>query len=156
MSAATAASKISIGGVGSAALVQDIQELQKLHALAVWDVNSAADSPQHFARNLNAYCFQGAGIAVGTAGVPALKSAASSQLGSQGGTHVTQQDVTIGGIPGAETSYQLASSASGTFNGAQLEVAPKQDEVCVVTESFGEGQSAGDVLSVAAATAEFP
>jgi hypothetical protein len=55
-----------------------------------------------------------------------------------------------------ETSYELTSSSVGTIHGAQLEVVPKLDDVCVVTESFFEGRSGGSVLSVAAATAEFP
>jgi hypothetical protein len=156
VSAQAAASKISINGMSNASLVQDAQELQKLHSVVVWDVNSVADSSQHFARNLNAYCLSGAGIGVGTAGVPDLKTAAAGQLESQGATQVTQQDLTIGGMPGVETSYQLTSSTVGTLYGAQLEVVPKSDDACVVTESWGEGESGGSVLSVAAATAEFP
>jgi hypothetical protein len=142
--------------MSNATLVQDVQTLQKLHAVAVWDVNSAKSSPQHFARNLNAYCFQGAGIDVGAAGLPELKSAVLNVLGGQGATHLTQQDITIGGVPGVETSYQVISSATGTVYGAQLEVVPKQDDTCTVTLSYGSGQSVGSVLSVAAATAEFP
>jgi hypothetical protein len=154
--AAVAASKVSTTDISNASLVQDMQALQKLHAVAVWDVNTAANSSQHFVRNLNAYCFQGAGVDVGAAGVPQLKSNVASQLGSQGLTNITQQDLTIGGIPGVETSYQTTSSTAGTIYGAQLEVVPKLDDVCVVTESYSAGQSAGNVLNVAAATAQFP
>jgi hypothetical protein len=155
LTAAAAAAKISIGRTSSAGLVQDIKSLQKVHAVAVWDVKSAADTPQQFARNLTAYCFQGSGMGVGAAGLPDLKSAVSNAIASQQGTHVVQQDITIGGVPGLETSYQLTSSASGTFYGSQLEVVPKPDDACIVTESWGKGQSGGNVLSVAAATAEF-
>jgi hypothetical protein len=35
-------------------------------------------------------------------------------------------------------------------------VIPRPDDACVVTETFGDGEPAGNVLGVAAATAEFP
>jgi hypothetical protein len=59
-------------------------------------------------------------------------------------------------VPGVETPYQLHSSGAGTIYGSQLEVLPKPDKACFVTVTDGEGQSAGDVLIVAAATVQFP
>ena len=60
------------------------------------------------------------------------------------------------GFPGVEVSYQLSSSGEGTIYGSQLEVMPKPDKACAVAVTVGEGQSAGNILNVAAATAQFP
>ena len=59
-------------------------------------------------------------------------------------------------MPGVETSYQLNSSSAGTIHGSQLEVLPKPDKACFVTLTVVHGQSADNILSVAAATAQFP
>jgi hypothetical protein len=55
-----------------------------------------------------------------------------------------------------ETSYQLSSSSEGTIYGSQLEVLPKPSKACFVTVTAGKGESQGNVLRVAAATAKFP
>jgi hypothetical protein len=59
-------------------------------------------------------------------------------------------------VPGVETSYQDHSSSEGTVYGSQLEVMPGPDKICIVTVTFGRGQSESDVVSTAAATAQFP
>jgi hypothetical protein len=151
---ASAAKKLSLKGVDASTLTQDMQSLQKLHAVFVYDVKSAVDSRQHFASNLNAYCDTSGVTDVGAAGVPLIKAAAAAEFEKAGATHVTQKDLTIGGVPGVETSYQL-SSATGTIDGSQLEVLPKPDKGCFVTVTVGEGQSAAKAISVAAATAQF-
>lgn len=157
VSAQVAASKISTTATSNATLVQDIEKLQKLHAVAVWDVKSAVNSPQQFARNLNAYCVHPTGITVvGAASVPQLRAAVAQEYEQQGMTHITQQDLTIGGVPGVETSYQVTSPTEGTIYGSQLEVLPKPNEICSVSLAVGAGESAGNILSTAAATAQFP
>jgi hypothetical protein len=151
----SAASKIHLSGLSASTLVHDMEALQHLHAVIVFDIKSAVDSPEHFARNLNAYCTASGVTDVGAAGIPLLKTAAAAEFEKAGATHVTQKDVEIGGVPGAETSYQLSSS-EGPLYGSQLEVLPKPDKACFVTVTVGKGESQGDVLSVAAATAQFP
>ena len=152
----SAANKIGLSGLSATTLIQDMQSLQKLHAVFVVDAKSAVDSPQHFASNLNAYCVASGVTDAGSAGAPLLKEEAAAEFEKIGATHVTQKDLEIGGVPGVETSYQLSSSSEGTLYGSQLEVLPKPDKACFVTVTVGEGQSEGDVLSVAAATAQFP
>lgn len=151
----SAAAKLGLKGVSASTLVQDMQSLQKQHAVIVYDVKSAVDSPVHFTRNLNAYCVVSGVTDSGAAGVPLLQSEATAETGKLGATHVSQRDLQIGGVPGIETSYQLSAS-SGTIYGSQLEVLPKPDRICIVTLTVGQGQSQGDILNVAAATAQFP
>jgi hypothetical protein len=130
--------------------------MQKLHAVAVFDVKSAVDSPQHFANNLNAYCFATGSTDVGASGLPLLKQAAVAGWEKLGATHITQKDLQIGGMPGVETSYQVSSSTYGAIYGSQLAVLPKPGKVCYVTVTVAKGESAGNILSVATATARFP
>jgi hypothetical protein len=150
-----AAGKIHLGGISASTIVQDMESLQKLHAVIVFDVKSAVDSPGHFARNLNAYCVVSGVNDVGSAGVPFIKTSAAAEFEKLGGNSITQKDLKIGGVPGVETSYQLSSSR-GTIYGSQLEVLPKPDKACFVTLTVGPGESAGNVLGVAAETAQFP
>jgi hypothetical protein len=152
----SAANKIGLSGLSASALVQDMESLQKLHAVIVFDVKSAVDSPEHFARNLNAYCTASGVTDVGAAGVPLLKTGAAAEFEKAGATHIIQKDLEIGGVPGVETSYQLSSSSEGTIYGSQLEVLPKPDKACFATVTAGKGESEGNVLSTAAATAQFP
>jgi hypothetical protein len=152
----SAASKIGLSGISSSTLIRDMEALQRLHAVIIFDIKSAVDSPVQFARNLNAYCTPSGVTDVGAAGVPLLKTEAAAEFEKAGATHVTQKDLRIGGIPGVETSYQLSSSSKGTIYTSQLEVLPKPDKACFVTEAVGRGEQKGNVLSTAAATAEFP
>ena len=92
----------------------------------------------------------------GSAGLPLLKSAAAAEFAKTGATHITQHDLAIGGVPGVDTSYQLSSPSVGTLYGSQLEVLPKPDDVCFVTLAYDGSESAGDVLTTAAETAQFP
>ena len=152
----SAANKIGLSGFSASTLIQDMQSLQKLHALFVFDVKAAVDGSQHFAPNLNAYCVTSGVTDVGAAGVPLLKEEAAAEFEKVGATHVTQENLQIGGVPGVETSYQLSSSSVGTLYGSQLEVLPKPDKACFVTLTVAKGQSSAGILSVAAATAQFP
>ena len=128
--------------------------LQKLHGVIVFDVTSAVDG--HFARNLNAYCSTSGVTEVGAAAVPLVKEEAAAEFQKLDATHITQRELEIGGVPGVETSYQIYSSTEGTIYGSQLEVLPATDKICFVTVTEGKGETDGDVVSTAAATAQFP
>lgn len=152
----SAASRIGLKGISASTLVQLMESLQKQHPVIVFDVKSAQDSPRDFARNLNAYCIVSGVTDVGAAGVPLIKTEAAAGFQRLSATNVSQRDLEIGGVPGVETSYQLNSSSAGTIYGSQLEVLPKPDKACFVTLTVVQGQSADNILSVAASTAEFP
>ncbi|MCW2933904.1 MAG: hypothetical protein JWM19_4866 [Actinomycetia bacterium] len=151
----SASKKIGLKGFSASTLTQDMESLLKLHAVFVVDVTGAVNG-QSFAPNLNAYCVTSGVTDVGAAGAPLLKEEAAAEFQKIGAAHVTQKDLEIGGVPGVETSYQLSSSSVGTLYGSQLEVLPKPDKACFVTLTVANSQSAGNTLSVAAATAQFP
>jgi hypothetical protein len=153
----SAAHNAGLSGVSASTLIQSMESLQKLHAVVVFNVKSAVDSSTHFAPNLNAYCTDSGVTDVGAAGVPLLKAGAAAEFQKElGATNITQKDLQIGGVPGAETSYQLSSSTEGTLYGSQLEVLPKPDKACFVTVTVAKGETADNILGVAAATAQFP
>ena len=151
-----AASKLDVPGLSAATLAQDLQTMQKLHGIMVVDGKSAVDDPNHFARNLNEYCASSGVTDTGSAGVQLLRSGAVAEFQQMGATNVTQKDIEVGGVPGLETSYQLNSPNVGTLYGSQLEVLPKANVACFVTLSVDASEPAGNILSVAAATAQFP
>lgn len=151
----SAASKTGLSGISAATLAQDLETLQKLHGIIVFDVKSAVENPSHGAPNLSAYCGVSGVTDVGAAGVPLLKTSTAAELEKVEATHITQQDVKIGGVPGVETLYQLHSSSVGTLYGSQVEVLPKPDKACFVTATMNDSGSGGRILSVAAATAQF-
>jgi hypothetical protein len=150
----SAANSADLKGISSAELVQDMTALQKLHGVIVFDVTSAVDGL--FARNLNAYCSTSGVTEVGAAAVPLVKEEAAAEFQKLDATHITQRELEIGGVPGVETSYQIYSSTEGTIYGSQLEVLPATDKICFVTVTEGKGETDGDVVSTAAATAQFP
>ena len=113
----------------------------------------AIDSPQHVSPNLNAYCTDSGVTDVGAAGVTLIKTVTAAEFEKLGATGITQKGLEIGGLPGLETSYKLSSSSAGTIDESQLEVLPKPNKACFVTVT---GESEGNVVSVAAATAQFP
>ena len=150
----SAAKSADLKGISSAELVQDMTSLQKLHGIIVFDVASAVDD--HFARNLNAYCSTSGVTEVGAAGVPLVKEEAAAEFKNLDSTNITQRELEIGGVPGVDTSYQVHSSTEGTIYGSQLEVLPASDKICFVTVTVGQGESDGNVITTAAATAQFP
>jgi hypothetical protein len=145
-----------VSGISASTIEQDIASVQKLHGVIVFDVKSAVDSPGHVTPNLSAYCAASGVTDAGAAGVQLLKSAAAAEYAKVGATHVTSQQLEVGGVQGVETTYQLSSSTEGTLYGSQLEVLPAQNKVCFVTVTVGKGESAGSIVSTAAATAQFP
>ena len=151
------ASKIHPSGSSAATAVQQLDSLQKLHAILVYDPKYVEGGPRHFVPNFNATCGASGTADVGAAGIPVIKAYKAAQLKTINATHVTAKDLNIGGVPGVELSYQYSPAGDyGTLYGSQLAVLPKPHKICLVTATVGEGQSLGSVFSVAAATAQFP
>lgn len=148
-----AARRIGLSGISASTFEQDWQSLQKLRGIIMFDVKSAVQT--HFATNLNAYCTSSGVTDTGSAGVPLLRQAVAAQLQQVNAAHISQRDVRVGGVPGLETTYTLASSAEGTLDEAQLEVLPQSGRSCFVTVTAIKGHFPGNVVSVAASTAQF-
>ncbi len=128
--------------------------MQKDHAVIVYDVKDAIDSIGHLATNLSALCSPAGFTNTGSSAVSILRQLAPAGLQKVGGTHIVMRDVTIGGVPGLETTNTI-SSAQGTLYYGQLEVAPKPGRVCVITLTGTQGNFPASTLAVAAATARF-
>jgi hypothetical protein len=151
----SAANQLDVPGVNAAVLEQDMQALQKDHAIFAFDVASATSTPDHFTRNLNAYCAPSGITDSGGADIPYLKQAIKSGYSTMA-SDITQRDVTIGGVPGIETSDKLKTGNGEDVQESQLEVLPKPNVACYVTLSYSSPQTPGNYLAVAAATAQFP
>jgi hypothetical protein len=148
------ANKLKVAGLSATQVSQDLTELQKVHGVIAVDIASAVADHGKFARTVNAYCGESGVTDTGSGGIPLIKAGAKDEIGSIG-SHITQQDTEIGGVPGVQTSYQLKSATIGTLYGSQLEVLPKPSVACFVTLSaITPGQLS--VLAVAAKTAQFP
>ena len=150
-----AARRLAVPGIDAAVLEADMRALQKHHAIFAFDVASASSDPDNFTRNLNAYCFSSGVNDTGSAGVPFLKQEAKSEMGTVA-SEITQRDLTIGGVPGVETTLKLNSASGVDVRGSQLAVLPKPNVACIVTLSYTSSEGAGNYLNVAAATAQFP
>jgi len=112
----SAAAKMQMPGADATTVEQDMQALKKDHAIFVFDVKSAATDPNHYTRNLNAYCLPSGVNDPGKAGTEFVKQAVQSDM-STIASDVTQQEVTIGGIPGLKTSYRLNSGSGMDVRG---------------------------------------
>lgn len=156
--AASAASRLGLfGKVTASELAQDVEVWQQWHGIFVLDVKYGRANPEKFVPNLDAYCHASGTADVGADAVLLVKAAVVSvYVNKLGATHLTQKDLTFGGVPGFETSYQLSTSKMGTVYQSQLAVLPKPGDACFVTVSVGAGVPAGNVISTAAATAQFP
>ena len=141
-------------GVSVSTLVQEMESLQKQHAIFAADIASAVSDPYHFARNIDAFCSSSGITETGSAGVPFVEQATKAEL-STIASHITQQDAEIGGVPGVETSYQISTKSDGTLRGWQLEVLPKPGKACFVSLSVSSSESPGNYLAVAEATAQY-
>ena len=150
----SAAKKLSVHGLSTATIIKDMESLQKSHAVIVYNVAAAIASSSHYAPNLSAECTSSGVTEAGSAGVPFVKEVMATEFGKIA-AHVTQTDTGVGGVPGVQTSYQIAAG-NGTVYGSQLEVLPKPDKVCFVTLTAVKGQFDASVLQVAARTAQFP
>jgi hypothetical protein len=140
------ASKANPTGSSATTFVQQLESLQKLHAIFVYDAKSAAPGPRHFVPNFDALCGPSGTTDVGAAGIPFIKAneadEATGDLKIIGATHITAKDLKIGGVPGVEFSYQYSPAGDyGTLYGSQLALLPKPHKVCLVTATVGEGES---------------
>jgi hypothetical protein len=142
--------QLGLTGAKAATITRAIPAMEKDRGVIAVDRASATSG---FASNLNAYCVDSGTDLTGTDMVPAFRQVTSQLQQQLGATNVTSTAKEIGGVPGVETTYHLQSSGFGTIYGSQLEVAAKPHKACYVTLS--EGRPVDDVLSVAAATAEF-
>lgn len=149
-----AAKELAVPGFDAATAEQDMQALEKDHAIFAYDLASSESDPNHFARNINAYCLSSGVNDTGSSSIPFLKQESKAGLGSFA-SGITQREITIGGVPGIESSYEIDSATQNVY-GSQLEVLPKPDVGCFVTLSYSGSESPGNYLAVAAATAEFP
>jgi hypothetical protein len=150
-----AAQRLGLQGISAQQLIQDMQTLQKLHALFVFDVKSAVKSPEHLTTTLDAYCVSSGVTDTGSAGLPLLRQEAAAGMQQIHAGHIAQKDMQVGGVPGVRTSYTLSSSSAGTLEGQQLEVLPKPDRACFVTITAPPRQFPNAVLPVVAATTVF-
>jgi hypothetical protein len=125
--------KLGLHGVSQGTLTQDLQALQKLHAVYAVDTRSIASSPGHFATNVNAYCTSSGLSESGASGVSILRQSAVTELQQLGAQDLSQTDLKIGGVPGVQTSYTLSTSGAGTLHAAQLEVLPAPERACFIT-----------------------
>jgi len=149
-----AVKKLGIHGLSQSTLTQDMQNLQKLHAVYAIDVSSIATSPHHYATNINAYCSTSGVTDTGSAGVALLRQSAVAEMQQIGATKLRQTDVRVGGVPGVRTAYSLSTSAEGVLRGLQLEVLPKADRACFITLT-GNGAPSG-LLAQIASTVQYP
>ena len=151
-----AVKQMGLKGVSQATLSQNLQALIKLKAIFAADLKSVSSSPGHFATNINAYCSRSGTSQTGSAGVPLLRESAKEELPQVlHAQHITVTEVKIGGVPGVQVGYTLASTTSGTLHAAQLEVLPRHGRACFVTLT-ASGPLPSGVLRTAAATAQFP
>ena len=151
---ASAPSELGLIGWSASELVQALETLKEWHGILIYDVKYALANPQKFVPNLNTYC-HASGVTEAGVAIP-LSALAPTYEQKLGATHLTEKDLKIGGVPGAEISYQVNTTKVGTIYASQLIVLPKPGDACFVGVDVGEGMSASDVLSTAAATAEFP
>ncbi|MGE5232071.1 MAG: hypothetical protein ACM3NS_10035 [Deltaproteobacteria bacterium] len=149
--------KLRLGNESGTTISQQVQKFIKLHGVMAMDGQSIVTNPGHFANNINAYCVDSGTVLTGTVLVPELKHTLQTQyeqqLGAQG---VTVSDTKLGGIAGAEVRYELPRSAGTTVAGGQVVAAVKPHKACFVTLSAPKGGFPGEILSSAAASAQFP
>jgi hypothetical protein len=144
--------KLRRDGVSQTDIAAAETVLTKLHAVYAIDPKSLMASPEH-PRNINAYCSASGITESGGAGLSFLRPSIEGQLGQAGATGIRETDVTIGGIPGIETSYVLSTSL-GAAHAAQLEALPKADRACFITLTGGTTPSR--LLARIAATVQYP
>jgi hypothetical protein len=150
-----AAAKLHLGNLNANQVLQGTAALQKDHAVIVYDLSGLTDSPTAFATNLNAYCAASEFTNTASSAVAILRQSVPEEFQSIGATGIVLRNVSVGGVPGLEVTYEIGSAVGPLYEG-QLEVAPKPDRLCAVTLSGAKGSFPLNVLTVAAATAQFP
>jgi hypothetical protein len=143
-------------GLTSAAvdtLVPQVKQFMQVHGAMAVDPGGAANSGQ-FPDNIAAYCFASGSNLTGSSAVPMIEKQMNTEFGGLQVTAVSMKNTVMGGVPGLETTYQLTTS-TGTLAAGQLEVAPKPQELCLVTLTTSPGSFSNSILSTAAQTAQF-
>lgn len=153
-SAVNSIAKLGLTSTAVDTLVPQVKQLQQLHAALAVDANEAATSSGQFPGNIGAYCTDSGTDLTGSSAVPTIKNQLNTEFGGLQVSGVSMGNVMVGGVPGLETTYRLASSA-GTLAAGQLEVAPKPREFCFVTLTTSQDTFSKSILSTAAQTAQF-
>jgi hypothetical protein len=135
-------------------LVPQVKQFQQLHAAEAVHAKSITASSEQFPNNITAYCVSSGTDLVGSSAVPTIKKQVTTEFGGLQAADVAMDNVSVGGVPGLETTYLLNSSA-GTLAAGQLEVAPKPQEFCTVTLTTSQSTFSKNILSTAAQTAQF-
>ena len=157
-SEATAVNSIAKLGLTAAdvdTLVPQAKQFQQLHAALAVDTKGAAANSGQFPDNIGAYCLDSGTDLTGSSAVPTIKKELTSEFGGLQVTDVSMEGMQVGGVPGLETTYLLASSSGETLRAGQLEVAPKPQKFCFVTLTTSVGTFSNSILSMAAQTAQF-
>jgi hypothetical protein len=154
-SEATAVNSIAKLGLTSATvdtLVPQVKKFEQLHAALAVDAKGSATG--QFPDNIGAYCVQSGTDLTGSSAVPTIKKQLTSNFGGLQVADISMSTMTVGGVAGLETTYVLNSSA-GTLAAGQLEVAPKPQEICLISLTASPGTFSKSILSTAAQTAQF-
>ncbi len=156
-SESTAVNSLTKLGLTSAVvrpLVEQIVQSQKLHPAMAVDASGAAAKSGQFADNITANCDNSGTKLTGGSAVPAIEQQLTSEFGGVEVADVSTGGLTIGGVPGLETTYVLASS-TGTLAAGQLAVAPAPGKFCFVTLTTSPSTFSHGILAMAAQTAQF-
>jgi hypothetical protein len=152
----TAVNSIAKLGLTAAAvhtLVPQAKQFMQLHAALAVDAKGTARTGQ-FPDDIGAYCRDSGTGLTGSGAVQMIRNQLTTQFGTLQVTDVSMANVPVGGVPGVETTYLLASSA-GTLRAGQLVVAPKPQEFCFVVLTTSPSTFSEDILTTAAQTAQF-
>jgi hypothetical protein len=140
--------KLGLTSSAADTLVPQVKQFQQFHAAV------AVDASGQFPDNIAAYCLNSGTDLTGSSAVPTIKKQLTSKFSGLEVTDVSMSDVTVGGVPGLETTYALDSS-EGTLTSGQLQVAPKPQEFCFVTLTTSPATFSQSILSTAAQSAQF-
>jgi hypothetical protein len=153
----TAVNSIAKLGLTQAAvhtLVPQAKQFQQFHAALAVDAKAAATNSAQFPDNISAYCLDSGTNLTGSSAVPTMKNRLATEFAGLRAADVSMNDISVGGVPGLETTYLLDSSP-GILAGGELEVAPKPQEFCFVALTTSQDTFSKSILSTAAQTAQF-
>jgi hypothetical protein len=156
-SESTAVNSIAKLGLTKAAvdtLVPQVKQFQQLHAALAVDAKEKAAASGQFPDNIGAYCVNSGTSLAGSSAVLTIRKQLTSEFGALQVSHVSMEDMPVGGVPGLEATYLLQSSG-GALAAGQLAVAPKPQEVCFVTLTTSLATFSQGILVTAAQTAQF-
>ena len=153
----TAANSVANLGLTMAAvhtLVPQVKQFQQLHAALAVDGKGATASSGQFPDNIGAFCVNSGIDLAGSSAVPTIETQLTNKFRGSQVAILSMDKMMVGGMPGVETTYLVASS-TGTLAGGELDVAPKPQEFCSVILTTSRGTFSKGILSTAAQTAQF-